>query len=95
MVESEPGEGSTFSFSLPINNISNSEAEKLNIYTLVRHLKQSFVETTPSETPRNKNILVVDDNAILPNQLTWKNCSQKFKYFYLKEDPQPCQNLKI
>ncbi|MBW4679458.1 MAG: response regulator [Microcoleus vaginatus WJT46-NPBG5] len=62
-VESQLGMGSQFSFSLPIGSRTNAEIEKINIDTLVRQLKHSFVQTTPLPTEHHKTILVVDDEA--------------------------------
>jgi signal transduction histidine kinase/CheY-like chemotaxis protein len=74
-VESEPGQGSTFSFTLPIIERS-SQVEPLpvlrsiNVETLVRQLR----ERVASHPTRDKSVLVVDDDSnirsLLQQELT-------------------------
>lgn len=59
-VESEPGKGSRFCFTLPI--YTASDQFRTNIDALVKQLKAHVVTTTPDVTPRTKTILVVDDD---------------------------------
>jgi CheY-like chemotaxis protein len=61
-VDSEPGKGSTFSFTLPLNQTS-SHTERVNLDRLVRHLKQHVVTTASAPNRSHKTILVVDDDA--------------------------------
>lgn len=57
-VDSEPGKGSTFAFSLPVKEGAARAARVLDIESLVRQLRER-VDTQP---PRRKSILVVDDD---------------------------------
>jgi GAF domain-containing protein/DNA-binding response OmpR family regulator len=63
-VESEVGQGSTFSFALPVQ-WTEIEAEittqPMELTTLVKQLKQHVVTTVPNGADRPKTILVVDD----------------------------------
>jgi DNA-binding response OmpR family regulator len=63
-VESEVGQGSTFSFALP-GQSAETEMEvttkPVELTTLVKQLKQHVMMTTPNGTKRPKTILVVDD----------------------------------
>jgi len=61
-VESEQEFGSTFSFTLPLIG-SHSQADKLNINTLMKQLKEHVVTTDPDFIREYKTILVVDDDA--------------------------------
>ncbi|MCL1469586.1 AAA family ATPase [Argonema antarcticum] len=62
-VESQPTQGSNFSFSLPIADSNNAETDKISIDILVRQLKESLVQAAPSTSQHEKSILVVDDDA--------------------------------
>lgn len=62
-VESEPGKGSTFSFSIPAANASAdaslpSRKRRVDIEALVRQLR----ERVDTHQPRDKSVLVVDDD---------------------------------
>jgi signal transduction histidine kinase/CheY-like chemotaxis protein len=57
-VESEPGKGSTFSFSLPVKTGAAPSPRTIDIESLVRQLR----EKVDSHQPRGKSILVVDDD---------------------------------
>lgn len=60
-VESEPGKGSTFSFTLPVKaGVATAPAPRaIDIESLVRQLR----EKVDSHDPQDKSILVVDDDA--------------------------------
>jgi len=58
-VESEPGKGSTFSFTLPVKTSATPFPRTIDIESLVRQLR----ERVASHQPRGKSILVVDDDA--------------------------------
>jgi DNA-binding response OmpR family regulator len=63
-VESEVGQGSTFSFTLPVQWAETElevTTEPVELTTLVKQLKQHVVTTAPNGVDRSKIILVVDD----------------------------------
>jgi signal transduction histidine kinase/CheY-like chemotaxis protein len=69
-VESEPGKGSTFSFTLPVKTGAAPGPRSLDIESLVRQLR----EKVASQEPPGKSILVVDDDpnirSLLQQELT-------------------------
>lgn len=68
-VESQPGKGSTFSFSLPIADGAQPSLP-LDLATVVRQLRDQVVVTTPRTSERQPRILVVDDEANIRELLT-------------------------
>lgn len=60
-VESELGQGSTFSFTLPLNSDPPPEANNFNWQSLVRQLKDSGKQAMATMDSDQKTILVVDD----------------------------------
>ncbi|HEY9301384.1 MAG TPA: ATP-binding protein, partial [Phormidium sp.] len=62
-VESEPGKGSNFSFTLPTGSVTEVELLKTDINTLLKQLKDHVVTSTPTSAENKKTILVVDDEA--------------------------------
>jgi signal transduction histidine kinase/CheY-like chemotaxis protein/ligand-binding sensor domain-containing protein len=68
-LESEPGKGSTFSFSLPIPSDAHPTLP-LDLATVVRQLRDQVVVTTPRTPERQPRILVVDDEANIRELLT-------------------------
>jgi signal transduction histidine kinase/CheY-like chemotaxis protein len=62
-VESVPGEGSTFSFSLPLTaEQAAGHGGPVDLAALIRQLREQVVFTTPRTTERQPRILVVDDD---------------------------------
>jgi signal transduction histidine kinase/CheY-like chemotaxis protein len=61
-VESEPGAGSTFSFSLPIVPGGAVSTRPVELESLVRQLRQQVVVSAPTTTERQASILIVDDD---------------------------------
>ncbi|MDJ0705342.1 MAG: response regulator [Leptolyngbyaceae cyanobacterium MO_188.B28] len=68
-VESEPEQGSTFSFALPITLDPQVEIEKINVQTLVQRLKTDVGRVVNLEENSQKTILVVDDQPNIRNLL--------------------------
>jgi PAS domain S-box-containing protein len=62
-VESRPGEGSTFSFIIPIYTDNHKASTNLNLDALVKQLKEHVVTTNTVLNQNRKTILVVDDDA--------------------------------
>jgi signal transduction histidine kinase/CheY-like chemotaxis protein len=71
-VESAIGEGSTFSFSLPLRvaDVDAAAAGPVALATLLRQLRDQVVESTPRTSDRQPRILVVDDEANIRELLT-------------------------
>jgi signal transduction histidine kinase/CheY-like chemotaxis protein len=66
-VESTPGRGSTFSFSLPVGDAMQLP---LDLASVVRQLRDQVVVSTPRTSERTPRILVVDDEANIRALLT-------------------------
>lgn len=62
-VESEPGKGSNFSFTLPIRKATEDKAKTDDTDTLVNQVKNHVVTVMQALPKDKKNILVVDDDA--------------------------------
>jgi PAS domain S-box-containing protein len=62
-VESELGQGSSFSFTLPINGLAVDVVRTLDLDTPVRHFPERIANLESSPGDCNKTILVVDDEA--------------------------------
>ncbi len=62
-VESELGKGSNFSFTLPISTACEMKIKTLDMDTLVKQLREHVVINSSVSAARQKNILVVDDDA--------------------------------
>ncbi|NEZ63496.1 response regulator [Leptolyngbyaceae cyanobacterium CCMR0082] len=60
-VESQQGQGSTFSFTLPVNMSQESEATNVNLQSLVQRLKENVDRAVTPTEKSQKTILVVDD----------------------------------
>jgi len=61
-VESEPGKGSKFSFTIPLVEADDG-IESMDINTLVQRLRDHVATTPIGEKPGNKTVLIVDDDA--------------------------------
>lgn len=63
-VESEPGRGSAFSFTIPVIKIASKEKKPVDVDNLVRQLKDQVVTTVNNDyCEGEKKILVVDDDS--------------------------------
>ncbi|MCC5663702.1 PAS domain S-box protein [Nostoc sp. CHAB 5784] len=62
-VESEPGNGSVFSFIIPTYTSDQKTTANLNLDTLVKQLKEHVITKNPVLNQNRKTILVVDDDA--------------------------------
>lgn len=60
-VESEPGKGSVFSFTLPVQAVQVSKRSNVNLQSLVETLKENIDRAVTPEEKSQKTILVVDD----------------------------------
>lgn len=61
-VESKPGQGSKFSFTIPTYASDNHAIATLNLGTLVKQLKEHVITTKSALDESRKTILVVDDD---------------------------------
>jgi signal transduction histidine kinase/DNA-binding response OmpR family regulator len=67
-VESEPGQGSTFSFTLPGQETeveTRLATRPVDLAELVKQLKAHVVNAAPTSVDHQKNVLVVDDEALV------------------------------
>ena len=64
-VDSQQGQGSTFSFTLPIMLNTNAEMVKTDLQSLVQQLKENVDRAVPTEEESLKTILVVDDEPYI------------------------------
>ena len=64
-VESEPGQGSIFAFSIPVLETQPDRVRELDFDTLMRKLQAQVVPQTGAVDRIQKRILVVDDEAVI------------------------------
>ncbi|MGB6191845.1 MAG: GAF domain-containing protein, partial [Terracidiphilus sp.] len=74
-VESAPGKGSIFSFTLPVNNLlARTDAPAARRTVDIESLVKKLRETVATHQPRHKSVLVVDDDqnirSLLQQELT-------------------------
>jgi CheY-like chemotaxis protein len=70
-VSSEPGIGSTFSFTLPVvAGAADAAPGPIELAALIRQLRDQVAESTPRMTDRKPRILVVDDEENIRELLT-------------------------
>lgn len=91
-VESTLGEGSTFSFSLPLSELA--EIPTINLDTLLTQLNHHVRPTIPADALQQKCILVVDDDAHIRELLRQELETQGYRIREAKDGLEAIQQVK-
>ncbi|MEM8806739.1 MAG: response regulator [Cyanobacteria bacterium P01_G01_bin.38] len=93
--ESTLGEGSTFSFTLPLSVSVEAEVAKLNLQTLVQQLKENVDRAVTSEDKTQKSILVVDDEPHIRKLLRQELESAGYQVQEAKDGMDALRQVKV
>ncbi|MBD2440299.1 PAS domain S-box protein [Nostoc sp. FACHB-110] len=93
-VESEPGQGSSFSFLIPSYMVDHKANAKLNLDALVKQLKEHVITTNPVLNEKRKTILVVDDDANIRELLRQQLENEGYKVREAKDGMDAIHQIK-
>ena len=93
--ESELGQGSTFSFTLPIAVSGAMDVAKINLNTLVQQLKKNVDPAGDSEEQAPKTILVVDDEPHIRELLRQELEAVGYQVKEAKDGVDALQQVKV
>ncbi|AUS99704.1 hybrid sensor histidine kinase/response regulator [Nostoc sp. CENA543] len=94
-VESEFGQGSTFSFVIPTYKSDNKITAKLNLDALVKQLKEHVITTNAARNHQRKTILVVDDDTNIRELLRQQLENEGYNVREAKDGMDAIQQIKI
>ncbi|MEH2022921.1 PAS domain S-box protein [Nostoc sp.] len=93
-VESEPGNGSIFSFIIPTYVSDQKSTANLNLDTLVKQLKEHVITTNPVVNQSRKTILVVDDDVNIRELLRQQLENEGYKVREAKDGVDAIHQIK-
>ncbi|MHC5675963.1 response regulator [Nostoc sp.] len=93
-VESEPGNGSTFSFIIPTTESDQKTTANLNLDGLVKQLKEHVITTNTVLNQNHKTILVVDDDANIRELLRQQLENQGYNVWEAKDGVDAIHQIK-
>jgi len=93
-VESNLGQGSTFSFLIPISTTGNPAIGKLDLDILVKQLKEHVITTTTQLDESRKTILVVDDDTNIRELLRQQLENEGYNVREAKDGMDAIQQIK-
>ncbi len=94
-VESEPGNGSIFSFIIPTHASDHKTSGSLNLDTLVKQLKEHVITTNAVQNQNRKTILVVDDDANIRELLRQQLENEGYNVWQAKDGVDAIHQIKI
>lgn len=93
-VESESGQGSKFSFIVPICTSENNTTTQLNLDTLVKQLKEHVITRTVRPDENRKTVLVVDDDINIRELLRQQLENEGYNVHEAKDGIDAIQQIK-
>jgi PAS domain S-box-containing protein len=93
-VESQPGQGSTFSFLIPTYTSDHTASANLNLDALVRQLKEHVITHNTVLNENRKTILVVDDDTNIRELLRQQLENEGYKVREAKDGMDAINQIK-